>query len=296
MLETDAPRPAGHRPHRRLIAGIFLLALLIGAATLTLWGRNSLVRSFDAAHVIVHKIDRRVSLALGRPLRGTPDLARLDERLAEKGLKRGAPVFIRIFKLSHDLELWMQKGERFVHFATYPICRFSGGLGPKLQQGDRQAPEGFYTVGRGQLNPNSRWHRSFNLGYPNAFDAAHGRTGDFLMVHGGCGSIGCYAMTNPVIDEIWALITAALEGGQRLIAVHVFPFRMTDWRMAAYAGSEWAPFWADLKRGHDLFEAERIPPVVSICAKRYAVEPGRPGFDGGRPLRSGCPAEAPPGA
>ncbi len=271
-----------------------MATLLTSVAALALWNRGSLIRTLDETGILLHKIDRHLSFALGRPLSGTPDLARLDERLAEKGLKRGAPVFIRIFKQEFELELWMQKGERFVHFATYPVCRYSGGLGPKLQQGDRQAPEGFYTVSRAQLNPNSRWHRSFNLGYPNAFDAAHGRTGDFLMVHGGCGSIGCYAMTNPVIDEIWALVTAALDGGQPRFAVHAFPFRMTDWRMAAYAGSEWAPFWADLKRGHDLFEAERIPPVVSVCARRYAVEAGRPGFDGGRPLRAGCPAGAEP--
>ena len=88
------------------------------------------------------------------------------------------------------------EGRPLRRFATYPICLWSGRLGPKLREGDRQAPEGFYTVSAEQLNPNSRWHRSFSLGFPNAFDQAHGRTGSFIMVHGGCPSIGCYAMTD----------------------------------------------------------------------------------------------------
>ena len=150
----------------------------------------------------------------GEPLAGTPDLAQLDERLAAHGVKLGVPVYVRIFKLESELELWMEKDGRFVRFATYPICLWSGRLGPKLREGDRQAPEGFYTVADEQLNPNSRWHRSFNLGFPNAFDQAHGRTGSFIMVHGGCVSIGCYAMTDPVVDEIWRLVTAALDSGQ----------------------------------------------------------------------------------
>ena len=107
-----------------------------------------------------------------------------------------------------------RRARRFERFATYPICRWSGRLGPKFREGDRQAPEGFYTVDAEQLNPNSRMHRSFNLGFPNAYDQAHGRTGSFLMVHGGCASIGCYAVTDPAVDEIWRMVTAALEQGQ----------------------------------------------------------------------------------
>jgi murein L,D-transpeptidase YafK len=148
----------------------------------------------------------------------------LDQRLAAKDVALGVPIFIRIFKLESELELWVQKSGRYELFATYPICLWSGRLGPKLQEGDKQAPEGFYTVDKDALNPDSRWHRSFNLGFPNAFDQAYGRTGSFLMVHGGCASIGCYAMTDRVVDEIWRMVTSALDAGQERFAVHVFPF------------------------------------------------------------------------
>ena len=224
----------------------------------------------------------------GLPLRGSPDLARLDERLASKGVRLGDKLFIRIFKLESELELWVEKDGRYELFATYPICRWSGRLGPKLKEGDRQAPEGFYTVGADQLNPDSRWHRSFNLGFPNALDRAHGRTGSFLMVHGGCGSVGCYAMTNAGVDEIWRFVTSALDKTEAHIPVHVFPFRMTDRKLDARATAySWGSFWEDLKKGYDLFEASRIPPAVSVCNGRYQVAPGTLG-DVGKPIEENC--------
>jgi len=226
----------------------------------------------------------------GLTLPGTPDLADLDGRLAAQGLKAGNPIFMRIFKREFELELWMQKDGRFQRFATYPICKWSGELGPKLKQGDRQAPEGFYSVDKTALNPNSAWHRSFNLGFPNAFDRAHGRTGSLLMVHGGCGSIGCYAMTNPVIDEIWRLVTAALDGGQQRFQVQVLPFRMTARNLSRHEGAPLSSFWSSLKPGYDLFEASQVPPKVSVCGKRYAFVPGDAGYDGGAPIDAGCPA------
>ena len=206
-------------------------------------------------------------------MRGPFDRKKLDGRLAAKGLKAGAPIFIRIFKKESQLELWMLRGEKFVLFDSYAICTWSGRLGPKLKEGDWQSPEGFYTVARGQLNPNSRYRRSFNLGFPNIFDRAHKRTGSFLMVHGGCSSIGCYAMTDPVIDEIWHLVTKAFDGGQARFAVHAFPFRMTRFNMTLYAGHKWAAFWSDLKRGYDMFELLSVPPQVSVCKGRYEVRP-----------------------
>lgn len=242
----------------------------------------------DRAAETVHDLQRLVYWKLRWPLPGTPDLSRLDQRLAEKGLSRGAPVFVRIFKREHELELWMQKDGRFVLFASYPICRFSGALGPKLQTGDRQAPEGFYTVGRGQLNPNSRWRRAFNVGFPNQFDRTHGRTGSDIMVHGGCSSIGCYAMTNDVIDEIWELVVAALDTGQKRFAVHVFPFRMSEEQLARRQGSPWGEFWGDLKKGYDLFEQTQTPPRVSVCRGRYAPSPGPAGADGAEEVKSVC--------
>ncbi|HML41754.1 MAG TPA: murein L,D-transpeptidase family protein [Hyphomicrobium zavarzinii] len=232
----------------------------------------------------------RMNLAsFGMTLPGTPDLANLSERLSAHGLAVGNPIFMRIFKREFELELWMMRDGKFLKFATYPICKWSGELGPKIKTGDRQAPEGFYAVDAKALNPNSAWHRSFNLGFPNAYDQAHGRTGSFLMVHGGCGSIGCYAMTNPVIDEIWRLVTAALRGGQQRFQVQVFPFRMTDGNLNRHAASPLAGFWGNLKSGYDMFEASYVPPKVSACGKRYAFTAGADGYDGSAPIEAACP-------
>jgi murein L,D-transpeptidase YafK len=150
------------------------------------------------------------------------------------------------------------------------ICNWSGDLGPKLKEGDGQSPEGFYAVGLKQLNPKSAYYLAFNLGFPNGFDQANGRTGSFLMVHGDCLSVGCYAMTDKGIDDIYRIVEAALRNGQREVPVHAFPFRMTSEKLAAYTTHRWASFWANLKEGHDLFERTRLPPVVQACGTRYA--------------------------
>ena len=196
----------------------------------------------------------------------------LPTRLTAKGLRQGQPVFVRIFKQEAVLELWMRDDKAWRLFQSYPICRFSGGLGPKLRQGDRQAPEGFYQVASEQLNPNSRHHLSFNLGFPNAFDRAHGRTGSYLMVHGGCSSIGCYAMTDPAVDDIYRLVSAALGNGQASVEVHAFPFRMTEGNMKRHAQSRWIDFWRDLKAGYDLFESDRNVPSIQLVGKRYVIK------------------------
>ena len=256
-----------------------------------------------ASHVIFEARDpfgidreraaRRLTAAMGHALPGTPDLAALDPRLAEAGLQRGMPVFIRIFKAEFELELWMLRDGRFQLFATYPICRWSGELGPKLREGDRQAPEGFYAFDVSALNPNSRWHRSFNVGFPNAYDRAHGRTGTFLMVHGGCASIGCFAMTDPVIDEVWRLVTAALEKGQDRIPIHIFPFRMSQEAMQRMEGHRWHGFWSDLKTGHDHFEAHLLPPRVTLCHGRYRIADASKGGGWKAALAAECPADGP---
>lgn len=243
----------------------------------------------DHAAITVDRAEHRMRYLAGLPLRGSTILAPLEDRLRALGLKPGAPVLVRIFKRESELEIWLRRGDRFVLFATYPVCRWSGRLGPKLRQGDHQAPEGFYTVGAGQLNANSRWHRSFNLGFPNAFDRAHGRTGDFLMVHGGCSSVGCYAVTNAAVDEIWRLVTAALSGGQQRFQVQSYPFRLTAWNMRVHGSNVWHAFWSELKRGHDLFEESHVPPEISICDRRYAAAAGAPGNDGSRVIESRCP-------
>ena len=271
----------------RVIALILIVVLGGGGYyLLTPEGRQLI----DRARIYMTRAEYQAHFRAGEPLPGTPDLARLDERLATHGAKLGVPVYIRIFKLESELELWVQKDGRFVRLATYPICLWSGRLGPKLREGDRQAPEGFYTVAAEQLNPNSRMHRSFSLGYPNIFDQAHGRTGSFLMVHGGCASIGCFAVTDPVVDEIWRLVTAALDQGQPRFPVHVFPFRMTDRNARLRRGDRWENFWADLKKGYDLFEQSRVPPMVSVCKGRYAVEAGST-EPASEPVEARCPPE-----
>ncbi len=223
-------------------------------------------------------------------LPGEPDLANLSGRLADNGLKQGAPILMRIFKREFELELWMQRDDVFHRFVTYPICRWSGTLGPKLAQGDGQAPEGFYAVDKTALNPNSRWYRSFNLGYPNSFDRAHGRTGSFLMVHGGCASVGCFAMTNAQMDEIWRLVNAALDGGQKQFQVQVYPFRMTGEKLASIDSGPNLKFWQDLKRGHDMFEQTLQPPKVSVCGGRYVFEAGGRDQGGNAATAGSCPA------
>lgn len=193
--------------------------------------------------------------------------------LSEKGLEYGAPIFVRIIKDPGKLELWVESKDReFVLFNTYEICTFSGDLGPKLKTGDKQSPEGFYFVNAGRLNPWSQYHLSFNLGYPNKYDRYHGRTGSALMVHGDCVSIGCYAMTDPYIDEIYALATAALSSGQNFFRVHVFPFEMKPKILDKHKSNRWYSFWKNLAEGYEYFEKHRIPPNVEVKGGKYVFE------------------------
>ncbi len=196
----------------------------------------------------------------------------LKKALEAKGLRFGAPVYMRVFKESRELELWVESAAGpFKLFKTYPIANYSGTLGPKLKEGDRQAPEGFYFVPPSMMNPSSSYHLSFNLGYPNAYDRAHDRTGSYLMIHGSWVSIGCYAMTDAKIEEIYTLAEAALRQGQRFFRVHCFPFRMKAERLAKLNAKEkeWAAFWQNLKEGYDLFEKTKRPPDVTVRDKRY---------------------------
>jgi murein L,D-transpeptidase YafK len=269
---------------------IFLF--LAGLFAAAIWAFQYYGEGRDERTIRVERAARLARASLGLPLAGTPDFSKLSTRLSAHGVKLGDPVFVRIFKRDFELELWMQRDGRFHKFQTYPICRWSGLLGPKIAQGDKQAPEGFYTVDSKALNPNSRWHRSFNLGFPNAFDQSLGRTGSFIMVHGGCGSVGCYAMTNPAIDELWQIITAALAGSQKRFQVQVFPFRMSAENIQEYSNSQHAAFWNELKAGYDLFEVGNVPPKVSVCGQRYVVqEPGRV-LDGSLPIETDCTRES----
>ena len=231
--------------------------------------------------------NRLVSIASGMAIAllaagcaGAPDLAPSARPLSKsammllgkKGMSPGSPIFVRIFKEESELEVWKRRDDgRFYHFKTYPICTWSGDLGPKLAQGDRQAPEGFYTIQKNQMNPNSNFHLAFNLGFPNAYDRSQGRTGSALMVHGKCKSAGCYAMTDALIEEIYALARESFDGGQEAFEVHAYPFHMTDANMQRHRNSKWFEFWKTLKLGHDYFEATHEPPPVLVCDKRYQV-------------------------
>jgi murein L,D-transpeptidase YafK len=196
-----------------------------------------------------------------------------DKMLAElerKEMPKESPILVRIFKEESEVEIWKQnKSGRFDLLKTYPICRWSGELGPKIKQGDRQAPEGFYTITPGQMNPNSQYYLAFNLGYPNAFDRAHGRTGAHLMVHGDCSSAGCYSVTDEQIQEIYALGRESFFGGQRSFQVQAYPFRMTPVNMAKHRSNPHMAFWKMLKVGYDHFEVTRREPKVDVCDKRY---------------------------
>ncbi len=192
--------------------------------------------------------------------------------LGAKGMDAQAPIFIRIFKEESELELWKQRDDgRFYHFKTYPICNWSGDLGPKIRYGDRQAPEGFYRITREQMNPDSKYHLAMNLGYPNAFDRAHKRDGDFLMIHGKCKSAGCYAMTDPLMEEIYAIARESFLGGHDSFQVHAFPFRMTKENMARFASHEAYPFWQTIKEAYDYFELTRQLPTIAVCNRSYVV-------------------------
>jgi murein L,D-transpeptidase YafK len=229
----------------------------------------------DAGPLGVRTLLAKTGVAPGRAAQAAARVEpRLREELRAAGLEFGAPVFLRIFKLESQLELWVRQSERYALFRTYPICTFSGELGPKLKVGDGQAPEGFYRVRAGQLNPFSSYHLSFDLGYPNAYDRAHGRTGSLLMVHGSCVSIGCYAMGDGNIEEIYTLVAAALAGGQDAVPVHALPFRFdrADVPARLQAG-EWAEFWGELQAGWDAFEASQVPPSVTVVDGHYRIEP-----------------------
>lgn len=196
---------------------------------------------------------------------------KLKKSLHRRGFEYGSQVFIRVFKKSNSLEMWIKKDEQFELFRKYRICRHSGGLGPKQRHGDMQSPEGFYTVTAEHLNPFSGYHLSINVGYPNSFDLAYNRTGNGIMIHGNCGSRGCFAMTDRKIEEIYTLVHAALSNGQQGVPVHIYPFKMSDSNMKRYQKSEWAHFWFNLKEGYDYFEENKIPPQILVVGGRYAI-------------------------
>lgn len=198
---------------------------------------------------------------------------KLQAELSQQQLAFAKPVYIRIFKQPAILEVWVERADgRFKRFKQYDICSYSGELGPKLKEGDKQSPEGFYFITPDSLNPNSRFYLSFNLGFPNIYDRYHSRTGSALMVHGNCVSIGCYAMTDPQIAEIYTLVAAAFAAGQPFIRVHAFPFRLEADRLANYSSHPWYNFWKNLKQGYDYFNQFQRPPNTEVRQGRYVFD------------------------
>ena len=202
-----------------------------------------------------------------------PVSPKLIAAITEKDMDLQSPILVRLFKQEAELEVWKQdRSGRFTLLKTYPICRWSGDLGPKVREGDRQAPEGFYSISPGQMNPQSAYYLSFNTGYPNAFDRALGRTGSQLMVHGDCSSRGCYAMTDEQIAEIYALGRESFFGGQKAFQLQAYPFRMTPMNMAKHRNNPNMSFWKMIKEGYDHFEITRQEPKVDFCEKKYVFD------------------------
>jgi len=208
------------------------------------------------------------------------------------GSAPGEAMVVRIFKQERQLEVWKRASSgQFRLLKTYEICAYSGDLGPKFQEGDRQAPEGFYTITPGLMNPKSNYYLAFNTGFPNKYDRAHGRTGSNLMVHGDCSSSGCYAMTDAGIGEIYALARETFKGGNPSFQLQIFPFRMTPQNIAANAASPHLAFWKDIKEGYDIFELTRTAPVWDVCEGQYIFNANGAGaLDAAGP----CPPQARP--
>lgn len=185
---------------------------------------------------------------------------------AELGPHFGKPVFIRIIKEDRQLELWLQEPDSGWHILkVYTIAGMSGKLGPKKAEGDKQAPEGFYRVYPRSMNPRSKFHLSFNIGYPNAYDRHLGRTGSAIMVHGGWLSVGCFAMTDARINEIYTLVNESFKAGIKYVPVQIYPFRMTAARMQEEAESPHAEFWQHLLPGWQHTEDSHSPYPDTDC-------------------------------
>ncbi|MBB1249054.1 murein L,D-transpeptidase family protein [Rhizobium sp. G21] len=219
--------------------------------------------------------------------------AKMQQKLRKLNISTSSPIMMRIFKEEEVMEIWKADvNNRYQLVASYPICAWSGQLGPKKKEGDRQAPEGFYTVAPGQMNPNSSYYLSFNIGYPNKYDRAYGRSGSNLMVHGACSSSGCYSMSDAAVLQIYAFARDSFRGGQKAFQIQAFPFRMTADNMAKHRSSEHFPFWQNLKTGYDYFEITKRPPEVEVCEKKYVFNQ-----TGGRFSAAGkCPADSTPQA
>ncbi|MBD1364153.1 murein L,D-transpeptidase [Mucilaginibacter sp. ZT4R22] len=195
---------------------------------------------------------------------------KLQRELSDGGFDSNYRIYLRIFKQTDQFEVWVKKGAKYALFKRYDICYYSGGLGTKTKQGDGKSPEGFYNITAKQLNPGSNYHLAINIGYPNQLEQQKGYTGSAIMIHGHCASIGCYAMTDARIEEIYTLVYKALAAGQQKINLDIFPFQMDKGHMELFASSPYLPFWKTMKPGFDLFEKNRVPSVARVVRKEYS--------------------------
>ncbi len=210
-------------------------------------------------------------------------------RLAGTGYAKAPKLYIRIFKASKELEVWIKAPGGYKLYRSYDICRFSGELGPKLQEGDRQSPEGFYHIPAEDIGWRSqKWPRALNLSFPNIYDALKERTGSYLLIHGGCSSRGCYAMENGPMDELFALVSLAARQGQKMFPVHIFPFRLTEERWRDHEENIWAPFWRKLQPVYDHFNSHRTLPSILVCEGGYKVMTFLPSGESERVVSGNC--------
>lgn len=235
-----------------LVATAAIAALLAGCTA---------NEAMDTVDVDLKKVSSKVNYQLS---------GKIVQKMQAMSMAKGSPIMLRIFKEEGVLEVWKANASnRFEMLRQYKICAWSGKLGPKVKEGDRQAPEGFYPIAPGQMNPHSSYYLAINTGYPNRFDQANGRHGSNLMIHGACSSSGCYSMTDEQMQEIFALARDAYKGGQQAVQLQALPFRMTAENMARHRNSPNIDFWNMLKPGYDQFEITKRPPEINICEKKY---------------------------
>jgi len=256
------------RPSRRWVVaglGASLAGMLGGAPAL---GQSSAAAAAAAADATA-AADADVRQRFTRTFK----TAQLPGDLAAIGARLGAPMLFRVFKQEREVEVWVQPEDQqtFVLFRIFPICFYSGKLGPKVKEGDMQSPEGFYFVGPAQMRAKSQYHRAIDFAFPNDYDAAQGYTGTELLIHGNCVSSGCYAMTDPFVEQLYELGSATAATAAQGFWIHAFPFQMTAEALAGQQDSPWLGFWQQLKAGYDAFETSRIPPHIRVEGGRYVV-------------------------
>lgn len=262
-----------------VLAAVSLLAVAAAGCT------NETLDTFDKVDVDLKRVSSKTNYQLSPAVLS---------KMSAMNIDRASPIMLRIFKEEGRLEVWKaDRSNRFQQVRNYKICAWSGKLGPKTKEGDRQAPEGFYPLSKANMNPNSSYYLAINTGYPNAFDRANKASGTHLMIHGACSSSGCYSMTDEQMVEIFALARDAFGGGQSTIQLQAFPFRMTAENMARHRDNPHIEFWKMLKVGYDHFEVTKRPPEVNVCEKKYVFnqQSDKPFSAGGA-----CPAMTTPGA